>query len=91
MEVVEGRYWDLGDPPVDKQDIWDAWNVLGGGLPGTLNSLAMHYEINYIPAGGFKAADRAVVLRDYESTSAKLTLGDADLYRQYFEQYTFPK
>ncbi len=76
VEVVEGRYWSLGKPPVAKSDIYAKWKVLGGGLPGTLNSLAMHYEISYIPAPGFKAAERAVVFRDYEVTSPKLTLGD---------------
>ena len=39
---------------------------------GTLNSLAMHYEINYAPL--FNAAERATVLRDYDVTE-KLSLG----------------
>jgi len=77
VEVIEGWHFDLGDPPVDKQDIYDYWwdDALNQPIPaeeGTLNSLAMHYEINL---GLFHGAERATVLRDYDVIGAGLTLG----------------
>jgi hypothetical protein len=78
VEVIETWHYNLGKPPVDKDDIQDAY--LNGGYPagpGTLNSLAMHYEINYAPL--FNAAERAVVLRDYDVTE-KLSLGSETFF-----------
>ena len=77
VEVIEGWHFDLGAPPVDKQDIYDHWWPAANATPiaaeiGTLNSLAMHYEINL---GPFRSAERAVVLRDYDIIGTGLTLG----------------
>ena len=75
VEVVETWHGLLGTVgiPVPKADIQTAFEaaplIVG---PGTLNSLAMHYEVNYAPL--FNAAERAVVLRDYDVTE-KLSLG----------------
>lgn len=73
IEVIESWHADLGAPPQTKTKIAAAFvaapTIVG---PGTLNSLAMHYEINYAPM--FNAAERAVVLRDYDVTE-KLSLG----------------
>ena len=73
VEVIEAWHGFLGMPPVDKDDIFDAYeNAIITSESGTLNSLAMHYEINYAPL--FNAAERAVVYRDYDVTD-KLTTG----------------
>jgi hypothetical protein len=75
VEVMESWHAVIapGEPGVDKDDIEAAWNANNppAGI-GTLNSLAMHYEVNYAPL--FNAAERAVVFRDYDVTE-KLTLG----------------
>lgn len=75
VEIIEAWHCNLlEDLPVDKDDIEAAWiaqtDCMSG--PGTLNSLAFHYEVNITPA--YSAADRAVTLRDYDVTD-KLTLG----------------
>jgi hypothetical protein len=71
IEVIETWHAALGAPPVLKTAIAAAF-VAGTASVGTLNSLAMHYEVNYAPL--FNAAERAVVLRDYDVTE-KLSLG----------------
>lgn len=80
VEVIEGWHTNqppLNAPPVDKDDIYAWWWNTALNQPiaaelGTLNSLAMHYEITL---GMFQGADRATVLRDYDVIGAGLTLG----------------
>lgn len=71
VEVIEGWNFTVGATvPVSKPDLYAAWLTESAGI-GTLNSLAMHYEINL---GPFQSAERATVLRDYDVTE-DLTLG----------------
>jgi hypothetical protein len=73
VEIIETWHANLGAPPVLKKDIQAAFESTDYPAgTGTLNSLAMHYEVNYAPL--FNAAERATVLRDYDVT-VKLSLG----------------
>lgn len=72
VEIIEAWNANLGIAlPVPKDDVEDAWIASTPGV-GTANVLAMHYEINVLPL--YHAANRAVVLRDYDVTD-KLSLG----------------
>ncbi len=62
----------LGAPPVDKQDIKDAFDADVSPIE-TVDCLAAHYEIA-VPGTGFWAANNALVLSNYDITE-KLTLG----------------
>ena len=75
-EVVECWWQYEGvapDLPLDHDDIYDGF-AASSFAKGGINTLAMHYEINYAPL--FNAADRATVLRDYNATGTKYSLGN---------------